>query len=204
MKKRNVYIFQMNTGNFKSVQTAFEKLSCDVTIGQSLDEALASEFFVLPGVGDFDSTVSQPSFSVAKKIVMTRLEAKKPCLFICLGMQLLFETSDESRLNLPGIGYFKGQVQKLQGGLSLPHLGWNEVVSNSGDDSGFETPFAYFSHTYAVEKAPAHSRFYETTYTNRFVSMLEWDRSIACQFHPEISGQWGQQLLKKWLSQVEV
>jgi glutamine amidotransferase len=170
-----------------------------VQVSAELDEARRADGLVVPGVGAFEACIDGIRALGADAVVAERVEAERPVLGICVGMQVLFEEGLEGRIMRPGLGVLPGTVSLL-GAPILPHMGWN-TVEPPADSALFagipaDTRF-YFVHSYAVyetDGAVAH-----TEHGERFVSAVEHGPVSATQFHPEKSGDAGAALLRNWL-----
>lgn len=195
-----ISIVDYGMGNLRSVQKAFQKLGFDALITDKPAEISDSSHIVLPGVGAFkDCMHNLESRGLAEPIV--REVAKgKPFLGICLGLQLLFEESEEFGCH-KGLGLIRGRVARFpNSGLKVPHMGWNRV-KRAGEarllDLSDDGAFFYFVHSYYVmpdEDVTATTTEYGLTFT----SSIEKENIFACQFHPEKSQTQGLKLLKKF------
>jgi len=195
---KSVTIIETNIANIASVRAAFERFGLNVLQSSDPKIILDSDYVVLPGVGTFGAGIEALNSAKLTDIIRQRISDNKPTLAICLGMQLLFETCEESP-GVKGLGIFNGSIKKLNTSLPLPHLSWQPVKA----DQGFsESPrgWAYFAHSYAVTDAPTDSEVLTANYGQSFVAAFRKGKLLACQFHPELSGQFGKTLLQGWLS----
>ncbi len=182
--KPRIRIIDAGYGNSFSVRQALLRAGAEV-VKEGEDGT------VLPGVGAFDTAAG--NLKEARKAI----ESGKPVLGICLGMQLLFDCSDEGRKK--GLGALQGRVCKLKS-ETLPHMGWNTVdFDNSRLADGIENPWFYFVHSYAC---PDRSVTGWTEYGQRFASVVEKDNVFGVQFHPEKSGESGARLLENFVEVV--
>lgn len=181
-------IIDTGTSNIASVRNAFKKLGIRSSLTVDRHEILNANALVFPGVGAFGS--------VAKRIqhlspeIKARIKEKRPTLCICLGMQLLFEFSEESP-GVTGVGALEGRITKLH---KKTHFGWGKVYS---EDKIIGDGYAYFAHTYGLRESSLNL-LGVTEYNGLFISAFRIDCVLATQFHPEISGEYGLELLKRW------
>jgi glutamine amidotransferase len=133
-------------------------------------------------------------------LVRHAIETNKPLFGICVGMQILFTTGDEKG-NHEGLGYFQGNISKLEAPL-LPHIGWNNVEANSPIFDGLNDAMFYFVHSYAAKQAPVDAKITWTTYGERFIAAIEKENIFATQFHPEKSGDTGAKLISNWAARI--
>jgi glutamine amidotransferase len=190
-----IAVLDYGMGNLRSVEKALEHVGAEVVVTSELPDARG---IVLPGVGAFPKAMEQLGERAA--LVRDRVEAGVPVLGICLGMQLLFESSTELG-GARGIGVLRGQVDKLAvNGLKLPQIGWNAVSwkRRSPLAEGLPDPCPmYHVHTYAPR---ADDVLGTATYGEEFVTAVEHDRVYGVQFHPEKSGPHGLRLLRNFAS----
>ncbi|MCC7301388.1 MAG: imidazole glycerol phosphate synthase subunit HisH [Bacteroidia bacterium] len=202
MKK--IGIIDYGVGNIRSVRRAFEAIGVETELVSTPGELKTYQKIVLPGVGAFAPAIDalrNKGFDIAIPNFLATKENK--LLGLCLGMQLLFESSSEGGKN-EGLKILKGEVRSIEElGLTLmiPHMGWNEVKKIKGQGSRLlehvENPCFYFVHSYYC-KPSAEITGYHTNYGQEFVSALETENILACQFHPEKSHDAGLQVLKNF------
>lgn len=192
----NVAIFDYGTGNLHSLAKAFEDAGANVIIETDAARALDANALVLPGVGAFG--VAAERLAAFAPSIRAALASGHPCLGVCLGMQLLFESSEESEG--AGVAAMRGRVRKL-GARRIPHMGWNDV--QTGDDPIFRDmkPFlAYYANSYVAEPADGAIVVGWTEYgSERFPAVVHRDRTWGVQFHPEKSGAAGLQMISNFL-----
>lgn len=155
---------------------------------------------VLPGVGAFGAAMSELADRRLIEPLRRRVESGRPLLAICLGMQLLFEWSEEGP-GVRGLGVVDGSVRRLPPDHRVPHMGWNRVLPD-GDDGVVPAGFAYFANSFAAASVPEGWRAATTRHARAFVSAIERGPIVACQFHPELSSAYGGDLLRRWLSKA--
>jgi imidazole glycerol-phosphate synthase subunit HisH len=197
----NVALFDYGVGNLHSLSKALQAGGAQVHIESEINSALRKDALILPGVGAFGPAAAAlvplaPSLRAA-------LAAGHPCLGICLGMQLLFDTSEEGAGT--GLGVMRGHVRRLQT-RRVPHMGWNQVgpvvPDPLFDQIGPMT--AYFANSYVVEPANPADVIAWTEYEgDHFPSAIRRDRTWGVQFHPEKSGAPGVQLIRNFLAQSQ-
>ncbi|MEZ7898923.1 MAG: imidazole glycerol phosphate synthase subunit HisH [Flaviflexus sp.] len=204
-----VVVFDYGSGNVHSAVRALSVAGADVELTSDPEKAMAAEGLVVPGVGAFDSVVSKLRKLRGERFIERRLAGGRPVLGICVGLQVLFEGSDEHGSTSPGLDQFPGRVTRLESDI-VPHMGWStiDVAPNSKLLAGLENDRFYFVHSYGVQTDPAvnaDERFEEmavswATHGSRFVAAIEQGPLSAVQFHPEKSGEAGMTLLRNWLS----
>lgn len=188
----------INTGvaNIRSLQAAFDRLNQSWQLTEDANQVAEAPLAVLPGVGAFSAAAATIDRLELRDAIIERVSADRPLLCICLGMQLLAQSSEESP-DAKGLGIIPSTIQRFSKAVKVPQLGWNEVRPQS--EGPFATGEAYFANSYRLVEPPDGWGFAETDYDGTFVSSLWRGRLIACQFHPELSGKWGQQLLQNFV-----
>jgi|TARA_B100001121_G_C18474417_1_gene519467 glutamine amidotransferase len=200
MKK--ICILDYGSGNVGSVKNILEFLKFDFIISNSIQSIKDSSHIILPGVGAFGKSMEK----IKKKIPLDVLEdeiinKKKPFLGICVGMQVLFNSSEEFG-NFEGLGWLKGKVKKIKAKI-LPHVGWNEIeitkenalLRNLENNKDF-----YFVNSFHSIPDDKNIIISETKYEEKFCSAIQKDNIFAVQFHPEKSQLAGQIILKNFFS----
>lgn len=196
-----IAIIDYDAGNLRSVEKALKFLNEDVVVTRDSKEILSAEKVILPGVGSFgDAMKKLHSYNLVdtiKKVVCNNT----PFLGICLGLQLLFERSDESP-GVDGLGVLKGEVLRIpDAGLKIPHIGWNSL-NLSGNGRLFkeipENSYVYFVHSYYLKAKDENIVKASTEYAAHIHASVEKGNIFACQFHPEKSGDVGLKILKNF------
>lgn len=198
-----IAIIDYDAGNIRSVEKAMHYLGQDVEITREKDRILKADKVILPGVGSFGDAMGKIRQYELEDVIQTVVKKKIPFLGICLGLQLLFEESEESP-KVAGLGILKGKIRKIPGGdgLKIPHMGWN-TLELKGDGKLFRglpaDPYVYFVHSYYLEAADRDIVKAETYYGTRIDASVEKDHVFACQFHPEKSSSVGLAILKNFV-----
>lgn len=204
-----IAIIDYGMGNLFSVEQAILRLGCDVIVSANKEELLRADALILPGVGAFEDAIKSLEESGLKTIVEQAEATKKPLLGICLGMQLLFESSEENGQH-KGLGIFKGHIRRFEDAKArVPHMGWNELnftnETNWLEQKNLADQYVYFVHSYvATDFAKAQLIAY-ADYANLQVPAIVQKGSITgMQFHPEKSGNCGVALLQGWVNQLKM
>ena len=194
-------------GNLHSVQRAFERLGCEVRTLQQAEAMQDCQALVLPGVGAFDPAMERLNASGLVPAIKTWCKAGRPLLGICLGLQLLFEGSDEG--SAAGLGLLAGHIAALPKvpGHPIPHMGWEALIPGTPSPllpEGSPESWVYFVHSFAAQPSDHSCVTASVSFAGQPVTAAVWQGSVgACQFHPEKSSEAGEQLLRRWLSWVE-
>lgn len=196
-------IIDYGAGNIKSVEKALLALGQEVVITDDADTILNAERIILPGVGAFGNAMAQLEKTGLDEVIREAVRRKIPFLGICLGLQLLFEKSDEA-LGVKGLGILKGEVKKIpaQKGLKIPHMGWNSLDIREGATlfKGIEGhPYVYFVHSYYLSAKHEEDVAAATFYSTKIHASVEHENIFACQFHPEKSGEVGLKILDNFI-----
>lgn len=197
-----IAIIDYDAGNIKSVEKAFQFLGEDTVLSRDRDEILAADKVVLPGVGAFGEAMEKLKKCNLVNTIYDVVDNKTPFLGICLGLQLLFENSDETK-GVPGLGILKGNIVRFPDeiGLKIPQIGWNSLdLHNNGRlfEGLPENPYVYFVHSYYLKAKEEEIVKATTEYGVHVHASVEKDNVFACQFHPEKSGDVGLAILKNF------
>ena len=192
-----VTVVPTGTANMASVAAAFRRLGTDLRSAESANEIRVADHLVVPGVGAFAAALGHIDEHRWRHALVDRIEAGRPTLAICVGMQLLCEKSEESP-GLSGLGVVRGTVTRLPQDLTVPQLGWNRVTPDPACRF-LEPGWAYFANSYRLGSVSDGWVGAKTQYGGSFVSAMERGDVLACQFHPELSGEWGSALLGRWI-----
>lgn len=198
-----IAIIDYDAGNIRSVEKALKFLGQDVKITRDPEEILSAEKVILPGVGAFGDAMGKLKEYGLDQVIRKTAGKGTPFLGICLGLQLLFERSDEAP-GVEGLGILKGEILRLpeKEGYKIPHMGWNslELIHNGrlfGDLP--EDPYVYFVHSYYLKAADETIVKARTEYTTAIDASVEQGNVFACQFHPEKSSETGLKILKNFV-----
>ncbi|WP_196602968.1 imidazole glycerol phosphate synthase subunit HisH [Pectinatus frisingensis] len=196
-----IAIVDYGRGNLFSVQKAFNFLGTDAVITADIEKIEKADKVVLPGVGAFGDCMN--NLQAAGLVPVLQKAAKiKPFLGICLGLQLLFETSEESP-GVRGLGVFRGRIEKISAtGYKVPHMGWNNIfIENVNPLLGKlpERPYVYFVHSYHAVPADPSIITSWTEYGGKVTTSVGQKNVQAMQFHPEKSGAVGMQILQNFI-----
>lgn len=198
-------IIDYGAGNTGNVRRALNRLGRENTICETTTAAEQCDLLILPGVGAFPPAMEKLNTSGWNSFLQEWVAAGNPILGICLGMQLLCETSLEDSPT-PGLGFIKGTVRLLEGTMRLPHMGWNQVmwqdVPGTLRDICPDGSNLYFVHSYALMDSPDAAAI-TTVDDVSFVSVVRRGKVLGCQFHPERSGPLGLKLLEGILDHLE-
>jgi glutamine amidotransferase len=201
-----VTVLDYGSGNIRSAVRALERVGADVELSTDPHAALEADGLVVPGVGAFAACMAGLREVQAERILTERIEAGRPVLGICVGMQVLFSAGIEHGVQTTGLDLLPGRVERLNAPV-IPHMGWNTVRPPAGsvlfDGVGEDTRF-YFVHSYAVHPGAERTGYAATLaeHGEDFVAAVEAGPLSATQFHPEKSGDAGAQLLANWLGSL--
>lgn len=199
-----IAIIDYDAGNIKSVEKALLLLGQDVVITGDREEILKADKVVLPGVGAFGDAMDNLRRTGLDQVIREVTDRGTPFLGICLGLQLLFERSDEAP-GVDGLGILEGEILRIpdKDGLKIPHMGWNSLhLENNGRlFRGIEEgSYVYFVHSYYLKAADERIVKASTEYSTHIHASVEKGNVFACQFHPEKSSEVGLGILKNFVS----
>lgn len=192
-------IVDYGAGNLRSVQNTLDELGAEYRVTNAPGEISAAEKIILPGVGHFGQMMRAIDDLGLRTPVLERVRTGVPFLGICIGLQCLFETSEESP-GSAGLGVFSGSVKRFVGDARIPHMGWNslELVRPSRLLEGLgNEAFTYFAHSYYAPVMEATAA--ACTYIHPYTAVIEQKNIYAVQFHPEKSGPVGLRVVKNFL-----
>jgi glutamine amidotransferase len=196
-----ICIVDYGAGNLRSVQKAVERLGASAHVSSKpVDVARASKV-IFPGVGAFGRAVEAVDNLRLRETLIQFIEDRKPFLGICLGLQLLFESSEENP-GVAGLGILSGSVKRFPDGLKIPHLGWNQVNFSMTSPLWHNIPdngYFYFAHSYYVAPDDAAIVSGECDYGIVFPVAIKYGLLFGLQFHPEKSQHWGLGVLKNFI-----
>ena len=197
-----IAIIDYDAGNLRSVEKALASLGEETVITRNFKEILNADKVILPGVGAFGDAMNQLKKYELDKVVHEVAEKKTPFLGICLGLQLLFESSEETP-GVEGLHLLEGHILRIPEaeGLKIPHIGWNSLdFPNKGRlfEGLAEQSYVYFVHSYYLKAAEESIVTATTEYGTHIHASVEKENIFACQFHPEKSSTVGLQILKNF------
>lgn len=199
-----IAVLDYDAGNIRSVEKAVKYLGYDAVLTRDEKEIAKASHVILPGVGSFGDAMKHLDMYGLIPIIQKIADDKIPFLGICLGLQVMFEKSEESK-GVSGLSLLKGEILRIPNGygLKIPHIGWNSLeLSNNGRlfkgiDEG---AFVYFVHSYYLKAKESENVKASTEYGVKIHASVEKDNLFACQFHPEKSGEIGLHILSNFLS----
>ena len=199
-----IALIDYDAGNIRSVEKALAALGEETEVTRDAERILAADRVILPGVGSFGDAMGKLHSFQLVDVIKETIRRKTPFLGICLGLQLLFERSEESP-GVEGLGILKGEILRIpeKDGLKIPHIGWNSLTfPNPGRlfEGIEENPYVYFVHSYYLKAAETSIVTAETEYGTLIHASVEKDNVFACQFHPEKSSSVGLSILKNFIS----
>ena len=197
-----IAIIDYDAGNIKSVENAFSYLGQETIVTRDKDIILSADKVVLPGVGSFGDAMDKLKAYNLIGTIEEVCDKKTPFLGICLGLQLLFKSSDETK-GVPGLGILDGEVLRIPDapGLKIPHIGWNslDIVPDGRIFKGLaDQSYVYFVHSYYLKAKDEAIVKASTEYGCHIHASVEKDNVFACQFHPEKSGEVGLKILSNF------
>lgn len=198
-----VAIIDYDAGNIKSVEKAMKLLNQEVVVTRDPETILGADKVILPGVGSFGDAMGKIRQYDLEEVIHEVVKRQIPFLGICLGLQLLFERSEESP-GVQGLGILKGEILRIPEteGLKVPHMGWNSLEF-SGDGRLFqgipEEAYVYFVHSYYLKAEEPEIVTARTDYGTEIHASVEKGQIFACQFHPEKSSEVGLRILKNFV-----
>jgi len=195
-----IAIIDYGMGNLRSVHKGFEKVGIEVTLATNPAQVDEADGVVLPGVGAFADAMTNLRLAGMDDAVYRAVKAGKPLLGICLGHQLLFESSEEWGIT-EGLGIFPGRVRRLPEGLKVPHMGWNQLEIKHPDPLLEGIPDCssyYFVHSYYVDPEDEELILAVTEYGMRFACVVGRGKVYGIQFHPEKSSTLGLKILENF------
>lgn len=190
----NLKIVDYGAGNIKSIQFAFQRLGVEAVLTNKSKEILVADKVIFPGVGEASSAMSKLRESGLDKVIP---QLKQPVLGICLGMQLMCESTEEGNTN--GLGIFNAKVRRFSNQVKVPQIGWNTINDLKSDlfNHVEDGAYMYLVHSYYAESND--QTIATTDYEMNYASALAKDNFFGVQFHPEKSSKAGEQLLKNFL-----
>ena len=193
-----VLVVRTGTANLASVLAGLERAGASPCLTDDPQDAARADRVVLPGVGAFGIAMERLRARGVDAALAERIRAGRATLAVCLGFQLLAEGSEESP-GVGGLGVVPGRVARFSDTVRVPQIGWNRVEAGPGCRF-LSDGFAFYANSYRLREAPSGWNATTTDHGGPFVAAIERGAVLACQFHPELSGEWGLSLLKRWLA----
>jgi imidazole glycerol-phosphate synthase subunit HisH len=195
-----VAIIDYGVGNLRSVEKAFAATGCEAIVTDDQTELRAADKLVLPGVGAFGACMKALGERGFDRLVRDKARAGTPLLGVCVGMQLLFDESEEFG-STPGLGLLRGRVRRFENDLVVPHVGWNRIHQkrpNALFEGVADGSFCYFVHSFYCEPADESVIAGETEYGALYASVVAAKNICGVQFHPEKSQDVGLRMLRNF------
>ncbi len=196
-----VVIVKTGIANTASVVAGFQRLGVETELTDDTSKVSRASHLVLPGVGAFGAGMDVMQTTGLGELIKSRIAAEQPTLCVCLGLQLLAESSEETP-GVRGLGVLPITVRRFTGEVRIPQLGWNEVAPTDGCVL-LRRGYAYFANSYHLAEPPPGWHCASTEHGTRFPAAIERGPVLGCQFHPELSGAWGGELLRRWVESTK-
>jgi imidazole glycerol phosphate synthase glutamine amidotransferase subunit len=197
MAEPEVLVVRTGTANLASVLAGLKRAGAEPRVTEDPRDVLQAGRLVLPGVGTLGAAMERLRATGLVEPLRARIGEGRPILAVCLGMQLLAKASDESE-GARGLGAVESRATRFPAGLRVPQLGWNRIVPEPGC-SLLEEGYVYFANSFRFETPPGGWKAAMADYGGPFVAAMERGPQLACQFHPELSGRFGLELIRRWL-----
>jgi glutamine amidotransferase len=200
LKEKKIAIIDYGMGNLRSVEKAFEFIGAKAQITDNAEEIMSSSGILLPGVGAFPDAMENIKNQGLDKVLKEVVKNGTPLMGICLGMQLLFEESDEVRVT-EGLGFLKGKIKKFEVDLKIPHMGWNNLIMDKQCkvlEEVKEGSYVYFVHSFYAQIEEKGVLNAHSFYGIDAPAVVSKGNVFGLQFHPEKSGEPGMQMLKNF------
>lgn len=197
-----IAIIDYDAGNLKSVEKALQYLGEECIVTRDKEKLLKADKIILPGVGAFGDAMEKLHKFGLVDVIHKLVKENKPFLGICLGLQLMFESSEEGP-GVKGLGLLLGKIVKFpeKEGFKIPHMGWNSIDVKEGSrlfKGVSNNSYVYFVHSYYLQAENENDVAATTEYITHVHASVEHDNIFACQFHPEKSGDVGLRILKNF------
>jgi len=197
-----IAVLDYDAGNVMNVMKACDFIGEKTILTRNKDEISNAEKIILPGVGAFGDAMGKLNDFDLTETIRSEIKKGKPFLGICLGLQLLFEESDETP-GVSGLGILPGKIKRFPKteGFKIPHMGWNDLDIKKSEKLFKDVPknpYVYFVHSYYLDTPKTEAVAAECDYITKFHAAVEWENVYACQFHPEKSGNVGLKILKNF------
>lgn len=197
VRRPDVFVVPTGVANLASVVAGLRRAGGAPRLAEAPDDVRRASHVVLPGVGAFAAGVSSLHAQGYADPLAERVRAGRRTLAVCLGLQVLFGASEESP-GVAGLGLVDGEARRFPATVRVPQLGWNRIEAEEGCRF-LRSGSGYFANSYRVAHAPSGWRGARADHGGRFLAAMERDEVLACQFHPELSGRYGAELLRRWI-----
>jgi imidazole glycerol phosphate synthase glutamine amidotransferase subunit len=198
MATKHVGVIPTGTANLASVLAGLRRAHATPFLIAKPEDITTTAYVMLPGVGAFGAAIKELLDKQMLEPLRERIQQHKPTMGICLGLQLFCKTSDESP-GIGGLGILPYHIEAFAEPLRVPQFGWS-LVSPSEESTFFEEGYAYFANSYCLRDIPPGWDVALSDYGGPYVAAMRQGPLVACQFHPELSSQWGQTLMQNWLT----
>ncbi len=196
-----VHVVRTGVANLASVLAGLRRSGAEAEVTTDAEVIATARRVVLPGVGAFGAAMESLRDSGLDEVIARRVLEERPLLCVCLGLQVLAKASAESP-GVAGLGVIDGRVTRFGDDVIVPQLGWNKIRPTDGC-ALLEPGYAYFANSYKLDAIPPGWQGATATHGGELVAAIERGPMLACQFHPELSGPWGLDLLKRWLHRAD-
>lgn len=193
-----IEVIDYGGGNLGSVLRCLKRLNADFKIANQHQPPTGKHPLLFPGVGAFGASMVNITQSGLADRLRSIIQDGTPYLGICVGLQVLFEASEEAP-NIPGLSILPGRIVKFQNG-KVPQIGWNRVQAQK---ENWENGYVYFVNSYYPQPEEPSMALYQADYYQPFTAAVQWKNITAFQFHPEKSDRFGQTLMQRWLTHVQ-
>lgn len=196
----DVVIVPTGTANLASVKAGLRRVGVDARLAEGPGDISSASRVVLPGVGSFGAAMDGLDRKGLRESLSDYIRDVRPLLAICLGMQLLCSSSEESP-GVVGLEIFDDRIRRIPDMVRVPQLGWN-TITPTAETGMLSRGWAYFANSYRLQEIPEGWSGAIAEYGGEFVAALERGPQLACQFHPELSGWWGARLIRSWVDRA--
>lgn len=196
---KEVIIARTGTANLASIRAGLSRAGATPRMAESAEEIRKADYVMLPGVGSFGAAMGELVTHGYVEALKERFDENRPTMAICVGLQLLCQSSEEDS-GCEGLSVVKAKVGRFHGEIRVPQMGWNKVMTGAGCQF-LKDGYAYFANSYRLESVPEGWNGALANHGGEFVAAMERGSLLACQFHPELSGVWGGQLMARWLGE---
>ena len=193
-------VISTGTANLASVLAGLRRAGIGASLARTPADLVSAHRVVLPGVGSFGAAMDSIDRQGLRDALVGYAKDERPLLTVCLGMQLLASSSEESP-GVGGLGVIDARIRRHPASVRVPQLGWN-TIETVGETRLLAPGWAYFANSYRLEEIPEGWQGAITEYGGDFASALERGPQLACQFHPELSGSWGIDMIRRWVDRT--